>query len=102
MSLNYRSNLSFRPPVTPDIQRHRMQEMSAYGPATMAPDVFASSLNLPAYQRAAEDANRSYGMANQSALFGLAGEGLGQMAQQQSREQNMKGSLLGALLRGIG
>jgi len=96
--MQYRSELANRPPVTPFTQEQRMAEMQRYAPAGQG-DVFNAGLNLPAFQRAAEDANRNYKMKNQSILFGLAGAGLGDMAQQQGQREGMQSSLLGSLLR---
>lgn len=94
----YHTNLGYQPPVTPDIQNQRMREMSRYAPAG-AEDVYASSLNLPAYQREAEMANMNYRMKNQSMQRDLALSGLAGQAEERAGKDALVGSILSGLMR---
>jgi hypothetical protein len=97
--LNYQTELANRPPVGPYEQRRRMAEMQAYAPTNAAAsDVFNIGLNLPVYQREAENANLNYQMQNQGLQRGLALSGLQMLGNQHAAHTNTVGSLLGGLL----
>lgn len=77
-----------------------MAAMQSYAPENdAASDVFNVSLNLPVYQREAENANLNYQMQNQGLQRGLALSGLQTVGSQNSAYMNTVGSLLGGLLR---
>lgn len=96
--IQYHSDMAYRPPMTPDIQAQRMREMSRYAPVG-GEDVYASSLNLPAYKREADDALKNYQMKRNTAQRANVLDGLGMLESQRAEEQNMVGSLLGGLMR---
>lgn len=92
--LTYRTEMSNRPPVPEDVQKRAMAEMRSMAPAG-GRDAYNSTLNLAAYQNAANEANRDYGHSLQGQQQQMALAGLTSLAQQRQQSLGFLSSLLG-------
>lgn len=92
--LTYRTDLAYRPPISPAMEGEAVAKMKSYAPAG-GEDSFNASLNLAAYKRAAEDANMAYSRKHLDGQRQLALSGLTGMAQQQGMASSLLGGLFG-------
>ena len=104
--MQYDTRLSYRQPITPDMQAEALAAMRdnvprAYG--QNAADVYRAHAgsNAADYKRAADLANMSYNTDQQNAQRKLALSGLQQMADAHQAESQYQTSLASSLLGGL-
>lgn len=104
--MQYDTRLSYRHPITPDMQAEAVASMRGSAPrgyGQNAADVYRAhaGVNAADYTRAADMANMAYATDQQAAQRRLALSGLQQMADAQQAQTQYETSLAGSLLGGL-
>lgn len=104
--MQYDTRLSYRQPITPDMQAEALAAMRSNAPrgyGQNAADVYRAyaGSNAADYKKAADLANMAYDADHQTAQRRLALSGLQQMADAQRAQSQYETSLASSLLGGL-